>query len=219
VLLWPSVVMTAGEVNYHRDHNRLAIDSGLREDPLLQLRSGVKTVNPTPSPTPFQTSCLRACTLLLESTFRSHSGVTVKRHQQNNERPVRAMTSIDHSTNLAASAYGSQPTDVLTVPLSVRRRVGLVSSPPSRRHHRHGHSHHGAYAQLTNRSTSFHFCHPGDVEIVIKSGAQEKRYLLPTTDPITSPGFSRPAHERGLVAQIRDKERSQAEADCNWNPR
>ncbi|KAF3387341.1 hypothetical protein F1880_000950 [Penicillium rolfsii] len=63
------------------------------------------------------------------------------------------------------------------LPLQRAPSVGVRPSPPARRHHRSGRSHHGG--SMPSSSNDFPiFNNTGDTEIVIRASAQERRYLL-----------------------------------------
>lgn len=64
---------------------------------------------------------------------------------------------------------------VLDRPMSPRNATSSVVSRHSRR--RSGHSHHGGTTRQSQNDFPI-FTHTGDVEIVIRAGGQEKRYLL-----------------------------------------
>lgn len=57
------------------------------------------------------------------------------------------------------------------------RSTPSVASRPSHRRHRSGHSHHGGTIHQPQNDFPV-FTHTGDVEIVIRAGGQEKRYLI-----------------------------------------
>lgn len=79
-------------------------------------------------------------------------------------------------SNVSKAPMVSHP-DYSDGTVSVRRPSSVTSRSTSRRHHRHGRSHHGSSSYLPQNEFPV-FAHTGDVEIVISAGGQEKRYLL-----------------------------------------
>lgn len=90
------------------------------------------------------------------------------------------MTNRRSSTSTSASEMVSQA-QILDRPVPPRHTTSSVVSRHSHSHsgrrHRSGHSHHGGIIRQPQNDFPI-FMHTGDVEIVIRAGGQEKRYLL-----------------------------------------